>query len=283
MFVSELVSYSIFFELIHIEGILPSDPSPFMEHSLYSVFLVITAGILLDRILLSKKVWEKVVYILFFTTVTANLFINAGRSGYVVFFFMLLIVIVIHYRVTLKSLLLLSLLAGAIPYMAFKASPTFHNRALLTYNSLSHFSYDTSIGIRIGLGVIAKDIFMEHPLLGVGVGDYMEEKINVIETKYPKWLRIKSIANYHNSYAEILVIAGIFGLLAFLMVLVSLLRVPIKDPEIRTIKIFFIPVFAIASLSDPLFHLNQPLSIFALFAGLIVAQSRYEREEIKAA
>jgi len=279
MFISELVSYGIFFELIHIKGIDHLDPSPFMQHTLYSVFLVITAGILLDRILLSKVFLEKAAYLLFFTTVTANLFINAGRTGQFIYILMLFIVVIIHYRVTLKSILLISILSSFIPYIAFQFSPAFHQRTLLTYNSLSHFSYSSSIGIRTGLDIIAKDIFIEHPILGVGVGDYLSEKNKIIESKYPDWSRVQAMVHYHNSYAEFLVIAGIFGMLTFLMILISLAQVPIKDHELRMIKIIFILVFSVAALSDAMFHLNRPLSLFALLGGLILAQSRYEKKE----
>ncbi len=279
MFISELVSYGIFFEFIHIEGVHHWDPSPFMQHTLYSVFLVITVGILLNRILLTKPLLLKIIYILFFLTVTANLFINSGRTGQLLFLLVLLIVIINRYKITLKSIVLIAILALAIPYLAFTFSPNFHQRILLTYSSLSHFSYKTNIGARVGLNIIAKDIFLTNPVLGVGAGDYLSEKSKLIEEKYPDWTNIKEIVHYHNQFAEFLVIAGIFGLLAYLMILITLARTPVKDYEMKTIKIIFILVFTIASLSDAMFHLNRSLSLFAIFAGLILAQSRYEKQE----
>ena len=281
MFISELVSYGIFFEFIHIEGVPHWDPSPFMQHTLYSIFLVITAGILLNRILLSKPLLLKTIYILFFLTVTANLFINSGRTGQFLFLLVLFIVIINRYKITLKSIALITVLSLAIPYLAFTFSPNFHQRILLTYSSLSHFSYTTNIGVRIGLNIVAKDIFLADPVLGVGAGDYLSEKSKVVEEKYPDWARIKEIEHYHNQYAEFLVMAGIFGLLAYLMILITLAPDVTYTNEMKTIKMIFILSFAIASLSDAMFHLNRPLSLFALFAGLILAHYRYEQSEIK--
>ncbi len=278
MFVSELVSYGIFFEFIRIKRISHIDPSPFMQHTLYSIFLVITAGILLNRILLSKPLLLKTFYILFFLTITTNLFINSGRTGQFIFLFVLLIVIINHYKVTLKSIALITILSLAIPYLAFTFSPNFHQRILLTYNNFSHISHDTSIGVRVALNIVAKDIFLTDPVLGVGVGDYLSVKSKVVEEKYPDWGHIKEVVHYHNQYAEFLVMAGIFGLLAYLMILITLARTSNEDNEIKTIKIIFILTFAITSLGDAMFHLNQPLSLFALFTGLILAQSRYERQ-----
>jgi len=99
MFIGELVSYSIFFEFIHIEGINHKDPSPFMHHTLYSVFLVFTAGILLNRMITSESIKHNIIYGIFFTTITANLFINSGRTGQFLFLFVLVSVLLGHYKI----------------------------------------------------------------------------------------------------------------------------------------------------------------------------------------
>ncbi|HIP13928.1 MAG TPA: hypothetical protein EYG74_00385, partial [Sulfurimonas autotrophica] len=46
MFISELMSYGIFFNLIHYKNISPSDPTPFMSHMTYSTILAFTISIL---------------------------------------------------------------------------------------------------------------------------------------------------------------------------------------------------------------------------------------------
>ena len=51
MFISEIVSYGIFFEFWTKEGVSPNDPSPFMDHTNYSIYLAFTVFILMHRIL----------------------------------------------------------------------------------------------------------------------------------------------------------------------------------------------------------------------------------------
>lgn len=279
MFISEIVSYGIFFEIIHWNGLSAKDPTPFMHHTLYSIFLALTAGILLNRLFTAISLTYKIIYVLFFLTVTANLFINSGRTGQFLFFLVLIAVIISHYKINLKSIGLVIILSFIIPYLAFTFSPNFHQRMLQTYNNLTHISYTTSIGSRIGLITVAKDIFLEHPLMGVGVGDHLTEKTKMVEAKYPDRLYVEELVHYHNQYAEFLVIAGIFGLLSYLMILITLARTPIKHNEMKTIKILFILIFAAASLFDATFHLSRPLSLFALFIGLILAQYRQEVQE----
>ncbi len=281
MFIGELVSYSIFFELIHINGTSHEDPSPFMHHTIYSVFLVFTSGILLNRIITSKSIKHNIIYGIFFITVTANLFINSGRTGQFLFLFVLASVLIGHYKMTLRSIFITFSLLLIIPYLAFTFSPNFKARMIQTYNNTSTISYSTSIGSRIGLNIVAKDIFLENPTIGVGAGDYLSKKDEMVQQRYPERKYVKSLLHYHNQYAEFSVIAGIFGLLSYIFIFISLIRIKIIDKRMNTIKYILVSSIAIASLSDAMFHLNRPLSLFALFAGLILAHYRYEQSEIQ--
>ncbi|GIU00851.1 hypothetical protein TSL6_13570 [Sulfurovum sp. TSL6] len=277
MLISELVSYSIFFEFMTIEGHSHKDPSPFMHHTLYSVFLAFSAGILLNRILTSEYIKHKIVYTIFFTTITANLFINSGRTGQFLFLFVLASVLVGHYKITFKSVFTTLSLLLIIPYLAFTFSPNFKTRMIQTYQNINNISYSTAIGARIGLNIVAKDIFLENPIIGIGVGDYLSKKDEMVQEKYPDRKTVKELVHYHNQFAEFAVIAGIFGLFSYIFIFISLIRTKVTDIRMNTIKYILVSTIALASLSDAMFHLNRPLSLFALFAGLIVAQYRYER------
>jgi O-antigen ligase len=148
-------------------------------------------------------------------------------------------------------------------------------------NSVNNHSSETSVGVRIALNIVAKDIFLENPIIGVGVGDYLIKKNEILSQKYPNKIRAKELVHYHNQYSEFAVIAGLFGLLSYIFILISLIKTKITDQRIYTTKYILVITIALSSFTDAIFHLNQPLSLFALFAGLIVAQSRYERKEIK--
>lgn len=279
MLVSELVSYGVFFNLIHIDGITDTDPSPFMHHTLYSVFLVFTMGILLNQMITSGSLKQNIVYGIFFTTITANLFINSGRTGQFLFLFILVLILFRHYKLNLKSILLSLTLLITIPSLAFLFSPNFKTRMIETYNTVNTISYNTSIGSRIGLNIAAKDIFLQHPMVGVGVGDYLSEKDKIVQENYPERTYVKELVHYHNQFAEFAVIAGILGFFSYLYIFISLIRTPIKDNGINTIKYILVSIMVIASLSDAMFHLNRPLSLFALFAGLLLAQYRHEQTD----
>ena len=60
--------------------------------------------------------------------------------------------------------------------MAFTFSPNFKTRMIQTYTNINNISYSTPIGSRIGPNIVAKDIFLQNPIIGVGVGDYLSKK-----------------------------------------------------------------------------------------------------------
>jgi len=255
MMISEILSYSVFFEFIHIPHISPTDPSVFMHHTIYSVFLAFTMGILLDRILTTKHIMEKLIYIFFSLTITANLFINAGRTGQVIFIFILISIIISRSILNYKTILTTIFLSISIFYMAFLYSPNFKYRLEQTVTNIQNISYTTPIGSRIGLNIVAKDIFLANPLLGVGVGDYLSKKSEIIDKRYntQQMQYVKYLEHYHNQYAEFLVIAGLLGLITYLSIWWSIYHICIRDVHIKTIKYILIVSFMLASLTDAFF------------------------------
>ncbi len=278
MFISVITSYLIYFQIIPFEKFASEGASPFMHHTLFSIFLAFSIGILLNLGLNTHKLSLKLLYFTLFVLFTVNLFLNIGRAGHLLFFMIIPLVLIGHYKVTLKSVTLTLILVAGVSYLAFTQSSNFREKIELTYKNLNHISYNTSLGARVGLNIVAKDIIMEHPILGVGAGDYLTEKKKMIDTKYPDRQYVRFLVHYHNQYAEFTVIAGIFGLIFYLFIWLQVGRLKINDRIFRLLKYTFILTFVIASFIDAMFHLNRPLSLFALFAGLLLAQMKYEKE-----
>jgi O-antigen ligase len=281
VFISVVVSYLIYFQIVPFEHYQVEGASPFMHHTLYSIFLVFSTGILLKQTLDSATFTQKILYGILFLLFSINLFINIGRAGHLLYFIIVPLVLFSHYRLTLKSVTFTLLSILVISYLAFTQSSNFKKKIEQTYTNLNHISYDTSLGARIGLNIVAKDIVAEHPLFGVGTGDYLHEKAKIVDSRYPDRKYVRYLVHYHNQYAEFAVIAGIFALLAYLLILIQTGRISITSPSLRTLKYILIVTFAMASLIDAMFHLNRPLSLFALFTGLLLAYSKYEEKERK--
>lgn len=282
MLISEIVSYGIFFELIHIAKKSPVNPAPFMHHTIYSVFLVTALGILLNKLLSACSGWYKFLGGLFFLTMTANLFINAGRTGQVLFLFIVTYVIVNNYKFNIKSIVFISFFVLVIPVIAFLYSPNFHNRVLEGYSDLTQLNnHNTSLGARAGLYIVSKDIIKGHPILGVGVGDYLLEKKIIVQQKLKQWNYLERLNHYHNQYIEFWVISGIIGLILYILIWIIFAFIPIHNQVIHQIKVIIFISFTLTSLIDQTFHTYQSLSLFALFSGVILATKRIEQFNAK--
>ena len=64
----------------------------------------------------------------------------------------------------------------------------------------------------------------------------------------------------------------------FISIFYFILKLDIKDKEIKNILIIFISVFMISNLFDNLFHSQFGESLFALFIGMFIAQYKIEIE-----
>ena len=82
MFISETIAYGVFFELWQFKHAIPENPSPLMIYIDYSIFMALTAILLLNKIVSKHYLLkEKIILSLFFLSVTGNLFLTPGRTG----------------------------------------------------------------------------------------------------------------------------------------------------------------------------------------------------------
>ena len=286
MLLSEVLAYGMYFELWTIRGHGPEYPSPFMMHIDYSVFLAFTAILLLNRLFSSRyTLTEKLLLLLFFLSVTGNLFISIGRTGQVAFLLTIFVATVIHFRLSVKSILLFVITSSILFAGAYQLSPNFQKRvASVKYDidRLSNGAYGTSLGLRAAFWIISWDIIKEHPVLGVGSGDYKLAAQDILEKNtyhfsafVKQWL---ASWHYHSQYLMIAVQTGLTGLVLLFAMLLQFYRLKIADPELRELSILFITVFAISLLAEPLWIKQFTLALFILFSGLFIAAGN-DRDE----
>ena len=283
MFVSEVLAYGVFFELWHFRNVSPQNPTPFMHHIEYSVFLAFTSLLLLTRIFNTDDWKTKLVYSLFFTTITGNLFLTAGRTGQLAFLVGLFVVAMTNVKNKFKALLVFVLLTGLLFGLAYKYSETFHKRIELAEQNLLHLEdrggYCTSWGSRVGAWVVSRDMIVKYPIFGIGIDDNMQEFYRLIQTKYPKMICSgNTLVHMHDQYLQILTQTGMVGLILFLLIFVAIAQIRLKEREYRNIKYIYLAVTLFAFIPEVLLHRQFGMALFALIVGLLMAQYRVEHE-----
>jgi len=283
MFISEIIAYGVFFELWHFKHATPQNPTPFMHHIEYSIFLAFTALVLLGRIFREKDIRYKILYSIFFTTISGNLFLTAGRTGQIGFILGLFVLAMVSFKNKFKAFIISMLLGAFILSVAFSLSSTFHNRMMMAQNSLLNSieakKYCTSWGSRIGAWVVSKDMIRSHPIVGIGIDDNMQEFYKLIKAKYPEMIcNEKPLVHMHNQYLQILTQTGMIGLILFLLIFYMIAKLEIKSYEFRQIKYIYLTVVLFAFVSEVLLHRQFGMALFALIVGLLLAQNRVENE-----
>ena len=275
IFISEIMSYGIFFEFWTYKDVSPSDPSPFMDHISYSVYLAFTSMILLNKIFFESDIKYKVIYIFFFTTVTANLFINGGRTGQVIFVVTLISLFIFNSKNRIKSLFSSILLLSIIFISAYNMSPNYKNRFNYTVGEINLMitenNFEGGFSQRVSLWIVGIDKFKDNYLFGTGIGNEMVD-IDIYSSKYNiKTIDMTEFGDHHNMFLTYAIQLGIPGLIIILFIFYNIIILKFNKKEYRNLNIIFIISFFLWSLTGMTFHGMNPMTFFALFTGLFTS------------
>lgn len=283
MFLSEILSYGMWFEWWTINERSANYPTPFMTHIHYSVFLAFTSLVLLYRFSFEQSSWKvRLPMLVFFLMTTTNLMISTGRTGQLAFFLTLFIVFIIRYRVSIKTLALSAIVGTSIIFASYYALPLFKIRADAAIRDVKQTlneNYNTSWGVRAAWWIITYDALKEEPLLGYGIGDY-SEAAEMMVSKYEyqglsnRLKKYVAQAHYHNQYLMVAVQGGLVALALMFLMYYKLLRLPIQDTELKHLNIIGISVFLVAFVGEPLWLLQFPLMLFLFMTGLFITASK---------
>ncbi len=282
MMVSEIISYGIFFQVWTFGHGTPQDPSPFMHHIHYSIFLAVTSLLLLNRFYFETASKWKIFYFIYFLFTTSNLFINGGRTGQLGFIVGIFVVGIVNMKNKFVALFSILLLVIAIGTVAYKFSPTFQNKVAQTSQTITDIQdgksnmYSTSFGARLGLWIVGEKIFLAHPIIGVGLGSEMDALHHKIDTDMPQFrdTPVYTLPHYHNSYVTYLVQLGLIGFLLFISIFYHIAQLKIDNKQFNNLKFIFLTVFMIGCFFEQIFAAEFPMALFALFIGVFLASSQ---------
>jgi O-antigen ligase len=283
IFISEIFSCGNYITLWEIGGGDNNNPSVFMHHVFFSIFLAITSLILQIKIILEKNIQIRLIYISLLLITLITLFINIGRTGQISFFLSSLFIIIYFYKDKWKKLLIFLLFTLSIIALNYKFNSTFNSRVNLIKSDFEQIlikkDYYNSLGGRIGFWILTKDIIGQsnkNLLFGVGVNKNMDISHKLINEKYPELYYNKTLNHFHSMYLEIITQFGLIGLILFILILISLFKIKIENIEIRLIYYSSILTFIVSSIVDVPFYKDAPLSLFAFILGVSFSCRKYE-------
>jgi len=287
MFISELISYGIFFEVInmgypHQFFATPNDPAPFFDHLDYSVFLAITALFLLYKIIKNKNHYYKAYFALFFISSTTNLFLIGGRTGQIAFIFSIILLFLFSFKKKIKAIFIALVLIITILFLAINISATFKSRAINAQKSISEVileqDYHSSWGQRAACWIVSGEIISHNLFLGTGLKDNLVYFKETVKNGPEEYKVIAWFPHLHSEYLEITTSLGIIGLILFLSIFYFIVTYRYQDKELQITKIIFLSVFFIAFFTDPFLEKKAVLLLFGVLYGLLLVQYKYEQQ-----
>ncbi len=282
MFITEVISYGIFFEIWKVGDGYSGDPSPFYHHTYYSIFLTFTIFILLSRYIKEENTLLKIFYLFFALTAIGNLFINGGRTGQVAFLISVFYFAMHHYGGSFRTFVITIFSAISIFVAAYNISPIFHDRVNLTvenFQKLREGEMQTSFGQRVALWLVVWEVAKEQPILGSGFGDAKKEVKRIQEEKYPDRSYITSLYHIHNQFVALFLYAGIFTTILLLMIF-YLLFCENFDEYDEYARVFGLTLLILFMTETP-YHFSSGVMYIMLFLGLLFGVKSNVKKEIK--
>jgi O-antigen ligase len=279
MTISEIVSYGIWLEIIHWEGRLASNPTPFMSHISYNPFLAFAIYILIFFMLFDKSLSnkEKLISSFFIITMSINMFITGGRSGQVVFFVLMVVIFFIYFNKSfLKALLLSMVIVPSVFMIAYYSSSIFKHRVNDGIESIQNFmKYDrsdvlrSSINQRLGYAINSYNILLkEGILLGVGTGDF--PTMYKEENRVSRFPTSTNTVHPHNMYILVATQVGVVGLLVLISILYYLHKYSRRINDFyKPIRVGLVVMFAFIMLSDSYLLGHFTTMLFIFFSAIL--------------
>ncbi len=276
VFIDFVVNYDECMDLLSKGGHLPT-PSNHIRFSL-TLALAILAGLVLffEKFYLRANA-ERWVLGLMTLFLFGFIHLLSVRSG-IVAMYLGLFILVVHWVFAKKKYLLglagLAVLLG-LPFVAYYTIPTF--KLKMDYARWDYLQFKQGQGAgypdseRLTSMQAGLDIFMEHPVLGVGAGDLKAH----MQHYYEKELAGKyNFRMPHNQFVTVMAGTGILGLLAFLLAFFTPLffRCNFKQP----LFVAFHAVIFLSFLMENTLENNFGVSLYLFFllTGLSYLQGR---------
>jgi len=276
---TELLSYGLWLDVWewerHSANNSPEDDHlPFIGHILYSPIAAFATFLMLNRLIEkwhNTSKMHRAILIFFSLSIMLNLFFTHGRIGMVALMALITLLIGIKlYHRKLKALAISALIVCAIPITAYYTLNDFQKRIDIGYNDIvqliEHNNANSSIGHRLVNWWASIHIVQEHPVLGVGLGDFKTHYIDFMEQQN---IIFVPSANPHNQYLFSATTSGALGLISLLTIFFLWLKMTYQNREHLTIKLGLITLMAVISLGESYFWRSNTALLLILFSALL--------------
>ncbi len=193
------------------------------------------------------------------------LFVNNGRTGYVVY--LLLLVLLMLQLFSWRQAWVGILLGCTLVVVTFYYSPVMHdavNHAVSDYHLYKNNEKDTAIGYRLQFHDYAYNLFKRHPWVGNGAASFS----HIYHEENPIPTRGTKLMEPHSQYWLVASEFGLLGCFALALFLASLFVSSWRLTSLRPVALAVLLPFLAGNLSDSLLYYSGTGYFFILFMAL---------------
>ncbi|MEO6166522.1 MAG: O-antigen ligase family protein [Chitinophagales bacterium] len=216
------IHYAADFEEInsaYMQGRVIDTPFSHIRYSLMVAFAIFTGYYLFVQKVVVCFSWERWVIVIFSGYLIFFIHLLAVRSGLVAFYGCVIYLIFnfIFRRKDLKTALLLTTVVVLLPLLTYNFLPSVKAKVnYMKYDLQQLMQFKNASGLSDGGRILSIDkgmeLFSDHPLIGVGIGDLRQEMRRKLE-QAPEHPRDYLLP--HNQFVFVAAGTGIIGLLIF--------------------------------------------------------------------
>ncbi|WP_019140021.1 O-antigen ligase family protein [Noviherbaspirillum massiliense] len=245
----------------------PDDTAPFVDRILYTPILALGAYFSLRRAVFATSMTARMLPALIAAFLVFNLFFSGGRAGTVMFLALCVALAFERIKARGKALLLCVLVLPLLLVTAYRTQSYFAERVDFAVRDIKVFpeNPNTSVGQRLVFWATSIRLFADHPLGGVGSGDY-EKEYNQLKSQY--WDTTPESHNPHNQFLMTAATTGLLGLAALFCIFYF--AASGSDFRTRTMLLGFAVVCLFESY---LWRSNTSLAFAAVLAALAAGKT----------
>ena len=278
--IGSLINFALNYEAI-VESYLHAKvmPTPFnighIRFSLMSAFSALIGWVLYKDQFTFK--WKIERYVLLGGGLFLVIFLHilSVRSGLLAFYaaaFVYLFMETVKNR-NLKQLVFSILFLGMISGAMYFLSPTLRNKANYMHKDVSRFKDGKNVnnysdGNRLLSWKLGWRIGNKNPLIGVGIGDVLDEITHIYVTEYPEITENNRLIP-HSQFVYIFAGCGLLGMLWF----IAACLYPYLDPRLRNTALFMVfnTIIVTSFISESTLEIQLGVALHLFFLMLLLS------------
>lgn len=271
-FLAGCVVYSIYVFYVWIfkvgvDGILSafriSGTGLVIHHSYISMCYILAIAIIFYLLHYEhKKFWFNILLVVIALVLVFQIIVLSSRTAWIVSGLLLTVFFVVWLVQTIRkrvrpywTILFFSMVLAVALFLG--SVPSHYNRCLNTIQNVKAEKSLRAADIRWSIWECSWDVIGEHPFLGVGTGDVRDSlSQRQMEVGLPSF-------NSHNQFLNTWVSVGIFGFLAFVMILVLSVRQAIRNRSFLYLS--FLVIIIINCMTEAILEKQTGLVFFVFF------------------